>query len=422
MGLKLIRLHCHYDIVVALLMTDTAINDQLMKSIANPSRLRDESLIDPFETRTDPSNDLLFDLSVQPSVMPVMTPVNAANPFEPKVVQPVVIKPLPNYPNLHKNKRRNRHHRHHHHKEPSLSEVDESDASDAAESAVPSQEGTDVGDDNSDEFEGEEAGGNGSDDGSGLDADTESSYEHQKRSRRHRHGHKHSSSRRKYRHSSRRNRTTMPVPSAPIVDDFDTFKQTYYHQDENLEKMEILNKMAQIEREGGRPNKKYTAINTIDELRYELYRLTREQTREKSVQWMQQSLVTGVRMLEMANKKFDPIGLKLQGFSRTVLLEMDNYRPSLLAIYSKYSNTRASTSNPVIQLLLTLLGSLLFHHISVVSQKEAEANSRMTSAGKVLQSLAGKSVPVNPFTKRATTGTARPTVAMHGPPPDSDDD
>jgi hypothetical protein len=151
--------------------------------------------------------------------------------------------------------------------------------------------------------------------------------------------------------------------------------------------------------------------------------MTREQSREKAIESMEKGLVTGVRMLEMANKKFDPIGVQLQGFSRTVLLEMDNYRPSLLAIYSKYGNSRASTSNPVIQILFTLLSSLLFHHVSVVSQKEAEANSKMTNTGKILQSLAGKSVPINPFSQKRRTGAAtRPQVSMTGPPDDSDDD
>jgi hypothetical protein len=416
-------------------MTEMNINDQLMKSIANPARLRDESLIDPFETRQDPSNDLIFDLSASqppPSVIPVLTPVPAGNPFHSQISVPVqnIRKPTEKS-SRHHNIKKN-HHRHHRRRHQPIPEEESPDDDESSVNDV----NTD--DDDGDVSEtgtndGAEQGGTDNEENAseedGTAADTESSYEHRKsrthRSKHHRSSRRHDSDGKKRRHKHRHhsNRVSVPAPTAPIEDDFDTFKQANYHQDENLEKMGLLNKIAQIEKDGGRSSNKLTAFNTIDELRYELYRMTREQSREKAIESMEKGLVTGVRMLEMANKKFDPIGVQLQGFSRTVLLEMDNYRPSLLAIYSKYGNSRASTSNPVIQILFTLLSSLLFHHVSVVSQKEAEANSKMTNTGKILQSLAGKSVPINPFSQKRRTGAAtRPQVSMTGPPDDSDDD
>ena len=149
----------------------------------------------------------------------------------------------------------------------------------------------------------------------------------------------------------------------------------------------------------------------------------------------------------MANSKFDPFGLKLNGFSRNVTLNIDDFQGSLLGIHQQFGG-RSSSTNPIVQLLLTLIGTLLFHHVSVCASEESQRDKPLSDTGKVISKLAGagatsgikvqkSSVPAksNPFsllsgifggaggTKPVTATDTAPAVArMRGPPSDKSDD
>jgi len=172
------------------------------------------------------------------------------------------------------------------------------------------------------------------------------------------------------------------------VRDFADFKDSTRRDDEELEKLELLNRINVLEKSGYPPCKRMTSITPLDEVRYELYRITREVNKEKSVKWLSETLVTGVRGLEMANTKYNPFGLKLGGFSRNVLLNLDEYKPALLALHTRWGSQSSST-HPLLQLLMTLVGSALFHHVSVVAAEESNTSKPLSKAGKVITSLAG---------------------------------
>lgn len=233
------------------------------------------------------------------------------------------------------------------------------------------------------------------------------------------------------------------------VQDFGQFRAQNLRDDEQLEKQELLYRIQQLNRDGYTCSKPMNEHAEIDEVRYELYRMSRELNRDKTLKWYSQSLITACRMLEMANKKFDPFSLRLDGFSRAVTLNIDDYQPSLLSIHNQYGGRTAST-NPVVQLFMTLIGSLMFHHVSVVTSEEAQREKPLSSTGKVISSLAGANANAgavrgtssnassNPFsmltgifgakpkaTTAAVTGTTTTTVPvapmapkMQGPPDD----
>lgn len=263
----------------------------------------------------------------------------------------------------------------------------------------------------------EEGGEEEGDDESGDASESYASSAPSSRPRKH-HRHHHSRKHRHHRHSR---------PKAPIdhhkaafdndiresANNFTKFKNesNAYAVSEHDEKLELLARIQQFQNEGIPCLKKVTAYSPLDELRYTLYQMSREYDRNKSVSWFSQSLVTGIRMLEFANKRFDPFGIRLEGFSRNVALNLDDYKPALLGIHARYGSTRMQSSNPIFQLLFTLAGALLFHHVSVIAKEEEQAERPLTSVGKVITSLAGKNIQKsNPF---AST--------MVGPPSDIDD-
>jgi hypothetical protein len=246
------------------------------------------------------------------------------------------------------------------------------------------------------------------------------------------------------RHSGRRNRRRENPSVPPVyvdperetherdirdtVKDYSKFRETTKRDDENMEKLELLHRVEQLERDGYPPSKMMSESTPLDEIRYELYRITREVNREKSVKWLSQTLVTGTRLLEMANAKFDPFGIRLEGFSRNVMVNIDDYKPTLMAIHNQYG-TRTSTSSPILQLLMTLIGSLLFHHVTVVSTEE-KSERPLSKAGQVISSLAGNnpsgpktglSSVMNPFTMMAAASSMS-SSKMKGPPSEKDSD
>jgi hypothetical protein len=187
------------------------------------------------------------------------------------------------------------------------------------------------------------------------------------------------------------------------VHEYSKFKREVHLEDEQAEKLELLNRIQQLKTDNIMPYKHFTQMHDLDELRYEVFRMQREFEKAKSIQWMQQGLITGIRMIEMANAKWNFFGLELEGFSRVIASDIDTYKPSLLGIHARYGSSKSHVANPVVQLVLTLLGSLLFNHISMVQQKEAMGKAnRVRNADKVIRSLAGDS-------------------AMQGPPSDSED-
>ena len=69
--------------------------------------------------------------------------------------------------------------------------------------------------------------------------------------------------------------------------------------------------------------------------------------------------VTG---LEFANKKFDPVGAKLDGWSESVMDNLDDYESVFERLHEKYK-TRAELP-PELQLLVTLAGSAFMFHVT----------------------------------------------------------
>jgi hypothetical protein len=69
--------------------------------------------------------------------------------------------------------------------------------------------------------------------------------------------------------------------------------------------------------------------------------------------------VTG---LEFANKTFDPIGAKLDGWSESVMDNLDDYESIFIKLYEKYKSR--SDLPPELQLFVTLVGSAFMFHIT----------------------------------------------------------
>lgn len=133
-------------------------------------------------------------------------------------------------------------------------------------------------------------------------------------------------------------------------------------KDPKQEKQEILLKLLALEKKGVELTKKYSMASKLSDLRFELELHQGNMEKEMSVKFQQKILMAAVTGLEFANKKFDPIGAKLDGWSESIMDNLDDYETVFERLHEKYK-TRAELP-PELQLLVTLAGSAFMFHVT----------------------------------------------------------
>jgi hypothetical protein len=142
----------------------------------------------------------------------------------------------------------------------------------------------------------------------------------------------------------------------------DSGSEASQKKDPKKEKQEILLKLLALEKKGVALTKKYSMSSKLSDLRFELELHKNNSELEVSVKFQQKVLMAAVTGLEFANKKFDPISAKLDGWSESVMENLDDYESIFLKLHEKYKN-RAELP-PELQLLVTLAGGAFMFHIT----------------------------------------------------------
>ena len=135
-----------------------------------------------------------------------------------------------------------------------------------------------------------------------------------------------------------------------------------HKKDPKLEKQDILLKLLALEKKGMVLTKKYSMSSKLSDLRFELELHKNNAEVDASVKFQQKLLMAAVTGLEFANKRFDPIGAKLDGWSESVMENLDDYESIFAKLHEKYKN-RADLP-PELQLLVTLVGSAFMFHLT----------------------------------------------------------
>lgn len=128
------------------------------------------------------------------------------------------------------------------------------------------------------------------------------------------------------------------------------------------QKQDILLKLLSLEKKGVELSKKFSMSSKLSDLKFELDLHTKNAEIDVSIKFQQKVLMAAVTGLEMANKKFDPIGAKLDGWSESIMDNLDDYESVFKRLHEKYQG-RADLP-PELQLLVTLAGSAFMFHIT----------------------------------------------------------
>jgi len=138
------------------------------------------------------------------------------------------------------------------------------------------------------------------------------------------------------------------------------------------EKADLLNKLARLQKKGFSPNKKFGAHCDIEELRTEYKRITYGIEAEQSIKFQRRMLMACVTGIEFLNKRYDPLDLHLDGWSESMMENMDDYDGVFEELYAKYRN-KVSVA-PEIKLVMMVGGSAMMFHLTSSMFKAAVPN------------------------------------------------
>jgi len=149
----------------------------------------------------------------------------------------------------------------------------------------------------------------------------------------------------------------MPSPGYNSIDD---------------EKADILNKLARLEKKGHHTNKKLTIYSDINELRSELKRIMYGIETDQSIRFSRRMLIACVTGVEFLNKRYNPFDLALDGWSESVMENVDDYDGVFEELYHKYK-TKMHVA-PEVKLIMMLGGSAMMFHLTNSMFKAAIPN------------------------------------------------
>src|SRR6056300_1847370 len=138
------------------------------------------------------------------------------------------------------------------------------------------------------------------------------------------------------------------------------------------EKSDILNKLARLERKGFGVNKRLNAYSSIEDLRNEYKRVTYTIDVDQSIKFSRKALMATVTGLEWANKKYNPFELSLDGWSESIMENLDDYDTVFEELHVKYGQKMQVA--PEIKLLMMVGGSAMMFHLTNSMFKAAIPN------------------------------------------------
>jgi hypothetical protein len=169
-----------------------------------------------------------------------------------------------------------------------------------------------------------------------------------------------------------------PPPSeAPSLDtspymDTDPYDQPPFDEDEYQpsegfesltdEKQDLIYKLYRLQSKGIPVSKKFNMESDIHEMRREYHRIVRDMEVNSSIKFSRRMLMACVTGIEFLNKRYDPFDIKLDGWSESLMENMDDYDNVFERLHDKYSSKAQMA--PELELLLSIVGSAFMFHLT----------------------------------------------------------
>lgn len=127
-------------------------------------------------------------------------------------------------------------------------------------------------------------------------------------------------------------------------------------------KRELLYQFARLEKRGVQVPKKFNLSSSLEEMKMEYERLKRDIEVEASVRFQRRMLMACTTGIEFLNTRFDPLDIKLEGWSENLQENINDYDDIFEELYEKYKGK--SKFAPELRLMFMVGGSAVWFHIS----------------------------------------------------------
>ena len=146
----------------------------------------------------------------------------------------------------------------------------------------------------------------------------------------------------------------------------------------NQEKQELIYRLERLDQSGYKSSRKFTMNNNLDDIKCEYDRLKKQRDVDKSIKFQRKMLMAVTSGIEFLNGKFDPVGVKLDGWSESIYENLYEYDEVFEELHEKYKEKVKVA--PEIRLLMMVGGSAFMFHLTNTLFK-----SKMPGLGDILQ-------------------------------------
>jgi hypothetical protein len=129
------------------------------------------------------------------------------------------------------------------------------------------------------------------------------------------------------------------------------------------EKRELLYQMDRLESKGYRLPFKFNMESDINQMRSEYNKIVREKDIDASIRFQRKMLMAFVTGTEYLNTRYDPLSIRLEGWSEQVHDTLTDYDDIFEELHSKYRTTGKKMS-PELRLFISLSGSAFMFHLT----------------------------------------------------------
>jgi len=138
------------------------------------------------------------------------------------------------------------------------------------------------------------------------------------------------------------------------------------------EKADLLNKLTRLEKKGFKVNKKLNIYSSVQDLRTEVNRVMYGIEVDQSVKFSRRMLIACITGVEFLNKRYNPFDLALEGWSESVMENVDDYDGVFEDLHNKYKSSVKVA--PEVKLIMMLGGSAMMFHLTNSMFKTAIPN------------------------------------------------
>ncbi len=145
-----------------------------------------------------------------------------------------------------------------------------------------------------------------------------------------------------------------------------------------VEKQELLYRLERLEANGFKPSRKFNMSSNLEDIKFEYERMKKQRDVDKSIKFQRKILMAITSGIEFVNNKFDPLSIKLDGWSESIYENLHEYDDVFEELHEKYKSKMKVA--PEIKLLMMVGGSAFMFHLTNTLFK-----SKMPGLDQILQ-------------------------------------